>query len=204
MDTFFSNSSGTKRLKAVDTIVFMFLFPFIFNEAYEDVNYNSPMNIILRLMTEFNFYLTLFFCKDVPVEDIEKQKVNLIHLMKQIESISDTYTFLKECFSLPTHMMIHLFEKWKDMGSFVDNWCFKMERTCKKVKSCVIPGQHTLRTLCIRIPLIILSNFYIINKTDFSDDHMSSASHVGKLLKDGEEENKTIERKATGAFGISE
>ena len=58
---------------------------------------------------------------------------------------------------------------------------FKMERTCKKIKSCVIPGRHTLAKLCIRIPLIILGHFNTINKTDFSDNYMSYTSNVGKF-----------------------
>ena len=77
-----------------------------------------------------------------------------------------------------------------------------MERTCKKVKSCVIPGRHTLAKLCIRIPLNTLGHFNTINKTDFSDNYMSYTSNVGKLIKD-EEDNITIKRKAAKIFGNS-
>lgn len=57
-------------------------------------------------------------------------------------------------FSLHTHTIIHLFEKWEDFGSFVDSWCFRMERECKSVKSMVKPNQHSV-TLRKRLSLLI-------------------------------------------------
>lgn len=100
METFFCNAYGSKRLKAVDTIVFVFLFPFSFMKSFHKVKYENQMNVILRLMVEFNFYLLLFFCKNVPIEDIKKHWKNFIALMIQIENMSDDYKFLKECFYL--------------------------------------------------------------------------------------------------------
>ena len=99
MDTFFTANSPNKRLKAVDTIVFMFLFPFIFQDAFNtDSDDNSDMNFIPRLMVELNFYLLLFFSREVPSDDIPKHKDNFIHLMNYIEDLYEKHSFLKECF----------------------------------------------------------------------------------------------------------
>ena len=93
----------------------MFLLPFIFQDAFNtDSDDNSDMNFIPRLMVELNFNLLLFFSREVPSDDIPKHKDNFIHLMNYIEDLSEKHSFLKECFSLPTHMILHLFEKWVD------------------------------------------------------------------------------------------
>ena len=67
-----------------------------------------------------------------------------------------------------------MFEKWCDVGSFFDTWCFLTERVCKEVKSLTRPGRHTMATLGIRLPILLYKNMRSILLMKI--DNMSSSS----------------------------
>ncbi|KAG0667970.1 hypothetical protein C6P42_005160, partial [Pichia californica] len=75
-------------------------------------------------------------------------------ISKMEKEIDDKdYKHFLDIFSLPTHSMLHLLEKLKDIGSYRDIWCFVMERTCKEMRSMVLPNRNSCKSLNERISM---------------------------------------------------
>ena len=98
----------------------MSLLPLIFRDVFR---LESNYGMILQLLLEFNHYMMLFFCVDVPIEDVPKLKISFKKLVLSIQYMANYYPFLDPLIGLSSHLVLHMFDKWTSIGSFIDTWC---------------------------------------------------------------------------------
>ena len=196
---FFTPEAAGSRLKAVDSKLFCHAFPLM---VKCNLGLNNIHSEILGYLTEINHHLICFMAEGVPREDIPLLKNNYIQLMKKLEDLSKKYSFLNVVSCVPTHYVIHMFEKWCDVGSYVDTWCFPTERACKDTKNLAHPGRHTMTTLGIRLPILLYSKMRAIRNMKFDNmscyklkvgDYLTNVDKLGTLLN-----------QASRKFGISD
>lgn len=199
IDAFFTFQAYMGKLKATDSKILMHAFPLICRKYLGKNNIHSK---ILGLITRMNHLLLCFMSLDVQRLHVPLLKKEYVEVMLEIEEIADNYPFLNVLFSLSTHMVVHMYDKWCDVGAFFDTWCFSMERTCKDVKALANPGIYTMATLGIRVPVLHCSNLMFISKMKI--DNMSCYDYESGELCRNNTGKKTLLEMAAKKFEIKD
>lgn len=167
LDKILTPAMLTTMIKAVDMKTLSHLFSFYFVPLMPYIlmeNNSNPYIQILKYLLECNCYIVAFVSRKVPLEFLESQngtnplKNSFIALILKIEEkvAEPGFEWLKLFFSLPTHQLVHMFDKWADFGSFKDNWCFETERACNRVKKSVKASTNSYTTLNKRLSILTL------------------------------------------------
>lgn len=151
---------STSYFKAIDFKLFCHAFPLYFRHVIQRYQNSVPVRISM-LSLELNAYLLVLLSKEIPNDVVSDGITNHLWfsfkiLMEEIKTFAIAHPFLEIIFSLPTHMLMHMFLKLADFGSFTDIWRFVMQRPCKTVRSTVKPNRQSIISLNKKITCISL------------------------------------------------
>lgn len=204
INKFLTPSMATTRIKAVDmkSLSHLFSFYFVPLMPYLLMENNSNTYIeIVKYLLEFNCYVIAFASRTVPLQVLRTSnglnplKNSFIALILKLEEelSQPERAWLDIVFSLPTHQVLHMFDKWEDFGSFKDNWCFGMERACNKVRNLVKAGANAYKSLNGRLSIQVLENCMAINEFEDNDLSCYKWGRSRKINPIGELERKVTE-----------
>ena len=171
----FESKSYFYPIKMDDIKTLLHLFPLLVKDNLGKKD--SMQSKILELLVELSQHLAVFMSSGVPRDDIPLLKKNYIKLMSVIDELSEKYEFLRKLTSVSNHYIIHMFDKWDDIGSFKDTLDFKLEKICKDVKELTDSSDLMMNILNLRVPVKLYSNLREINKS-FEDNKKGAKNNA--------------------------
>lgn len=188
--------------KAVDIKALSHLLSFYFIPLKPYIENNENCYIeLLKLLLEYSSYLIAFASLGVPSEILHNStgsnplKDSYIALIIKIEEklAQPGFEWLELLFCLPSHQLLHLFDKWRDFGSFKDNWCFGTERACNRVRNLIRVGANACKSLNKRLSVLTLENCLTIGGLESDNLSCYEWGRSRKIKTLGELQSKLAE-----------
>lgn len=135
---------------------------------------------LVYLMVELNTFLQGLCSFDVPLEYIHLingssiMKASDIALLVSIQLFSeqdDTTKFVDELFRLPCHYILHMIDRWEDVGNYGNISCWCTERGCNTVRNLQHPAGNVYRNMHKRLVHKFIRDNY--NRYFFEEERLS-------------------------------